>query len=417
VSDSGVTSKQLARRALVLGLITAVGPFAIDMYVPALPAIGRSLGAGTGAVQMTLVAFLVPMGFGQLACGPLSDAVGRKRPLYAGLTLFILASLGCGLAPSIGALVAFRFLQGLGACACMVIPIAVVRDLYTGTDAARLMSRLMLVFSVSPILSPLVGTTVVEVWSWRGIFLLVTLAAALGLVLVGAFLPETRPPSSRQEASAKAAVLGYRRLLGDRAFMRLALIVAFGIASFFAYLANSAYLLIEHFGLSPRQYSIAFAVNAAAFIGASQLTGKLAPRFGLQGLLRSGIAGFAAATSMLFLLTLGGVDRLGVVIGALFVAYGFLGLVVPATTALALEQHGDIAGTASALMATLQSLIGISVIGVVGSLLDGTPRPMTGGIAGCALAACALTFARSRLSLSIATPTPESASASAAASQ
>jgi DHA1 family bicyclomycin/chloramphenicol resistance-like MFS transporter len=394
-----MTSK-LARNALVLGLLTAVGPFAIDMYLPALPAIGRSLGAGTGAVQLSLVAFLVTMGFGQLVCGPLSDIVGRKRPLYAGLVVFVLASIGCGLSPNIGSLVAFRFLQGLGACAGMVIPLAVVRDLYTGTEAARLMSRLMLVFSVSPILSPLVGTLIVEAWSWRAIFLVVTLAAALGIVLLAAFLPETRPRAARHQASVagvasagavRSAVAGYRTLLADRSFMRLALIVAFGIASFFAYLANSAYVLIEHFGLTPREYSVAFSINAASFIGASQLTGRLAARFGLRRVLRVGVGGFAAAMGVLFVLTLGAVDRLAVMTGLLFVGYGFLGLVIPTTTVLALEQHGELAGTASALMATLESLTGIIVIAIVGAFLDGTPRPMTGGIAVCALAAFALT--------------------------
>jgi DHA1 family bicyclomycin/chloramphenicol resistance-like MFS transporter len=382
---------KLGRDALVLGLLTAVGAFAIDMYLPALPAIGRSLGASTGAVQMSLVAFLVTMGFGQLVCGPVSDMIGRKRPLYIGLTVFIVASVGCGLAPSIGWLVAFRFLQGLGACAGMVVPLAVVRDLYTGTDAARLMSRLMLVFSVSPILSPLLGTLVVEVWSWRAIFALVTVAASLGIVLLAAFLPETRPAATRRESSVRSAVMGYRALLGDRTFMRLALIVAFGIASFFAYLANSAYILIEHFGLTPRQYSVAFSINAASFIGASQVTGKFGARFGLRRVLRVGVGGFAATTSVLFVLTLGSIDRLAVLTGLLFVGYGFLGLVIPATTVLALDEHGELAGTASALMATLESLIGIIVIAIVGAFLDGTPRPMTGGVAACALAAFALT--------------------------
>jgi DHA1 family bicyclomycin/chloramphenicol resistance-like MFS transporter len=386
-----MTSK-LFKDALVLGILMAVGPFAIDMYLPALPAIGRSLGASMGAVQMSLVAFLVPMGFGQLLCGPLSDMVGRKRPLYAGLLLFILASVGCGLSPSITSLVAFRFLRGLGACAGMVIPMAVVRDLYRGNDAARLMSRLMLVFSVSPIVSPLVGTLVVEAWSWRAIFALVTVAASLGVLLLALILPETRPAELRRESSVASAIAGYRTLLRDRNFMRLALVVAFGIASFFAYLANSAYILIEHFGLSPRQYSVAFSINAASFIGASQLTDRLGTRLGLRRVLRVGVTGFAAATTLLFALTLGGVDRLSVVTGVLFIGYGFLGLVVPATTALALDEHGDIAGTASALMATLQSVTGITVIAVVGSFLDGSARPMAGGIAACAVASLTLAY-------------------------
>jgi DHA1 family bicyclomycin/chloramphenicol resistance-like MFS transporter len=352
------------------------------MYLPALPSIARNLGAGTGAVQMSLMAFLVTMGLGQLVYGPIADVVGRKLPLYFGLVLFVVASVGCSLAPDIRTLVAFRFLQGLGASAGMVVPIAVVRDLHTGAEAARLMSLLMLVFSVSPILSPVVGTLVVEVWGWRGIFAVVTCAAVLGIVLLATLLPETR----QERGGLRGVFAGYRTLLADRNFTSLALIVAFGIASFFGFLANSSFLLIEHFGLTPRQYSLAFSLNAASFIGASQLTGWLGRRVGLQRVVRSGVGGFAATMTILFAVTLTGVDRLGALLPPLFVGYGFLGLVIPTTTVLALEDHGAIAGTASALIATLESIIGVVVIAVVGLFLDGTARPMMGDVAGCAVA-------------------------------
>jgi DHA1 family bicyclomycin/chloramphenicol resistance-like MFS transporter len=377
---------RLFRNAVVLGLLTAVGPFAVDMYLPALPSIGRNLGANTGALQMSLGAFLMTLGIGQLVYGPLSDIFGRKRPLYFGLSVFALASVGCSLAPNIQTLIAFRFLQGLGACAGMVVPLAVVRDLHTGTEAARLMSLLMLVVSVSPILSPIVGTLIISVGSWRGIFWAVTLAVALALVLVGTLLPETRPPSARREGSISGVLSGYATLLRDRNFLRLAAVVAFGIASFFVYLANSSFVLIEHFGLSPRLYSFAFSLNAAAFIGASQLTGRLGTRFGLTRVIRVGVIGHAAAMTCLFASAVAGVDRFDVLVVFLCVGYGFLGLVVPATTALALEEHGPIAGTASALMATLQSIAGLSVIAIVSLFLDGTTRPMITGIAVCATA-------------------------------
>jgi DHA1 family bicyclomycin/chloramphenicol resistance-like MFS transporter len=272
----------------------------------------------------------------------------------------------------------------------MVVPIAVVRDLHTGAEAARLMSLLMLVFSVSPILSPVVGTFIVEVWSWRGIFAVVTVAAALGIVLLATLLPETRPPALRGNGSLRGALAGYRTLLADSSFMSLALIVAFGIASFFVFLANSSFILIEHFGLTPRQYSLAFSLNAASFIGASQLTGWLGRRVGLQRVVRIGVAGFAVTMTILFVITLTGADRLGILLPPLFVGYGFLGLVIPTTTVLALDDHGAIAGTASALIATLESVIGVVVIAVVGLFLDGTARPMMGGIAACAVATFAL---------------------------
>jgi DHA1 family bicyclomycin/chloramphenicol resistance-like MFS transporter len=389
-ADAPMPSK-LLRNALILGLLTAVGPFAIDMYLPALPSVARSLGASTGAVQMSLMAFLVTMGLGQLVYGPVADILGRKPPLYFGLVLFVVASVGCSLAPDIRTLVAFRFLQGLGASAGMVVPIAIVRDLHTGAEAARLMSLLMLVFSVSPILSPVIGTFVVEAWGWRAIFAIVTCAAGMGVVLLATLLPETRPAAMRQESEGlRGVVAGYRTLIADRNFTSLALIVAFGIASFFAFLANSSFLLIQHFGLTPRQYSLAFSLNAASFIGASQLTGWLGRRIGLQRVVRIGVSGFAVTMTTLFVVTLTGVDRLGALLPPLFVGYGFLGLVIPTTTVLALEDHGTIAGTASALIATLESLIGVAVIAVVGLFLDGTARPMMGGIAGCAVATFAL---------------------------
>jgi DHA1 family bicyclomycin/chloramphenicol resistance-like MFS transporter len=399
---------RVLRNAVVLGLLTAVGPFAVDMYLPALPSIGRSLAASTGAVQLSLMAFLITMGIGQLISGPISDMVGRKRPMYFGLVVFAVASVGCSLARDIDTLVAFRFLQGLGASASMVVPLAVVRDLHTGAEAARLMSLLMLVFSVSPILSPLVGTFIVDVWSWRGIFWVVTLAAVLGVVLLATVLPETRPEGTRQKGSVGSALAGYRTLLADRNFLSLALVIAFGISSFFAYLANSSFLLIEHFGLTPRQYSVAFSLNAASFIGMSQLTSWLGRKFGLRRVVRLAVGSYATTMSALFVVTFAGVDSLGVLMAFLFVGYGFLGLVIPTTTVLALEEHGAIAGTASALMATLESVVGVTVMAVVGLFLDGTARPMTAGIAACSLAACALAQRTRQPSPSLAEPSAAS---------
>ena len=206
--------------ALVLGLLSAIGPFAIDMYLPALPSIGQSLGASVNAVQASLMAFFISLGIGQIIYGPVSDMVGRKPPLYFGLILFGVGSVGCALAPDIDTLVALRFVQGLGACAGMVVPRAVVRDLHTGHDAARLISLLMLVFSVSPILAPLTGSFLIEWAGWRSVFWAVTLAAVLGLVLLATSLPETRPPAARLESSVGSALAAYGQLLRHRHFMK-----------------------------------------------------------------------------------------------------------------------------------------------------------------------------------------------------
>ncbi|MEN9438149.1 MAG: hypothetical protein RIR09_2804 [Pseudomonadota bacterium] len=377
--------------ALVLGLLSAIGPFAIDMYLPALPSIGQSLGASMGAVQASLMAFFISLGVGQIIYGPVSDMVGRKPPLYFGLVLFGLGSVGCALAPDIQTLVILRFIQGLGACAGMVIPRAVVRDLHTGHDAARLMSLLMLVFSVSPILAPLGGSFLIEAFGWRSVFWAVTVAAVLGLVLLATRLSETRPAELRVDSSVRSALQAYGVLLRDRHFLGLVFIGAFGISSFFAYLANSSFVLIDHYGLTPRQYSVAFAANAASFIGISQFTGKLSARFGLVPLVKVAVVGYASTMCLLLLLNLLGFDQLSVLIGMLFVGYGFLGLVVPTTAVLALDEHGAIAGTASALMGTLQFVTGAVVMGLTGLFLDGTARPMLAGIAGAGVMALLLT--------------------------
>ncbi len=378
--------------ALLLGLLSAIGPFAIDMYLPALPAIGQSLRADIGAVQMSLTAFFISLGAGQLLYGPVSDMVGRKPPLYAGLAVFAIASVGCALATDIQTLIALRFIQGLGAAAGMAIPRAVVRDLHTGTDAARLMSLLMLVFSISPILAPLVGSGVIAVTGWRGVFWAVTIAAVAGLAMMATLLAETRPASERVESSIGSALSAYWLLLRDRHYLGLVFIGSFAMAGFFTYLANSSFVMIDHYGLSPALYSVAFGVNAAAFFGASQFNGALGERFGLARLVKFGVAGCGVAMVAMFAYYAMGGDGLWVMIVLYFIASGFMGFVIPTTGVLALEMHGAIAGTASALLGTLQMLTGAVAMAVVGAFTDGGPLPMVTGMAAGALIAGVLTW-------------------------
>ncbi|WP_448097741.1 multidrug effflux MFS transporter [Luteibacter yeojuensis] len=380
------------KAALVLGLLSAIGPFAIDMYLPALPSIGKSLHADIGTVQLSLMVFFMSMGMGQLVYGPLSDMFGRKRPIYVGLCIFALGSIGCALAPDIHTLIVCRFIQGLGACAGMVIPRAIVRDMHTGNDAARLMSLLMLIFSVSPILAPLTGSLVIELASWRGVFWVVTGAAVLGLVMVATVLKETRPAHLRLNSTVGSALAGYATLLRDRHFLGVVLIGSFGVSSFFAYLANSSFVLINHYGLTPTQYSLAFSVNAVSFIGASQFTGHLGSRYGLKRVVKTAVVGYAATMVLLAAITTVGVDNLAVLMAMLVIGYGFLGLVIPSSAVIALEEHGAIAGTASALMGTLQFGTGALVIALLGRFIDGTSLPMVAGIAACAV--ISFTFAR-----------------------
>ncbi|RYG49714.1 Bcr/CflA family efflux MFS transporter [bacterium] len=371
------------KNAIILGLLSAIGPFAIDMYLPALPTIGTDLRASEFAVKMSLFIFFVSMGLGQLIVGPLSDIYGRKKPLYFGLALFAIGSVGSAMAPSIQVLIAFRFLQGLGASAG-VIPRAVVRDMHTGVEAAKLMSLLMLVFSVSPILAPLTGSVIIKAAGWRWVFWAVLIASAIGGLLAAFGLRETRSQEEREKSSIASSMRGYRLLLRDRNFLGLVLIGGFGISSFFVYLSNSPFVLMKHYGLSEAMYSVYFSMNALAFFAVSQFTGVLTARFGLHRVVRVAVSGFAAVMATLLVLNLVGMESLALLATLLFVGFGFLGLVIPTTSVLAMEEHGEIAGTASALMGAIHFTVGILAMVFSSLFANGTQIPMVAGIALCA---------------------------------
>ena len=388
-------SSSYLRHAVVLGLLAAIGPFAIDMYLPALPSISKELGTTTAAAQMTLMAFFIAFGLCQIVYGPVADMVGRKPPLYFGLSVFALGGIGCGLAPNVEWLILFRFVQRIGAAAGMVIPRAIIRDLHTGIEATRLMSLVMLVFSVSPILAPLTGSGLIAVFNWRAVFVAVTIAALLGLVLLALLLPETRPAAKRIRTGVGSILAGYGVLARDRRFLGLTFIGGLGMSSFFAFLANSSFVYIDHFGFTPTEYSVAFSVNAIGFIGASQFSALLAMRFGLSRVVMSAVTCYAAFAVLLFATRIAGIDSLPVLMTILFLAFACLGLVIPSTMVLALEEHGPIAGMASALGGTLQFLTGSLMIVISSAFFDGTSVPMVTTIVACALGA----FTLARLTL------------------
>lgn len=379
-----------AKNAIVLGLLAAVGPFAIDMYIPALPTIAADLKTTTSAAQMTLMVFFVSFGVCQIVYGPISDMVGRKPPLYAGLVLFLIGSVGCSLSSDIETLIFFRFVQGIGASSVMVIPRAIIRDLHTGVEATRLMSLVMLVLSVSPILAPLVGSALIVPFGWRAVFVAVTIVSALAFVLTAISLPETRPPEERIKISLAEAMGGFSQLLRHGRFLGLTFIGGFGMGGFFVFLAASSFIYIDHFGLTPTQYSLAFSVNAIGFIGASQATAALGSRFSIARVIGVAVSLFALFSFILLAVTLAGVDNLAVLIVLLFLAFAFLGLVIPASMVLALDDHGPIAGMASALGGTLQMIGGAIMIVIVSSFFNGSPLPMVAMIALCALGALVL---------------------------
>lgn len=383
-------SASIVRPALVLGLLSCIGPFAIDMYLPAMPTIAADLGSSMQAMQMTITAYFLVFGVAQLIYGPWADQAGRKRPLYAGIAIFALGSALCALAPTDTLLIAGRAVQALGGAALMVVPRAIIRDISTGNEATRLMAAIMLVFSVSPMLAPLAGAGLLAFASWRWIFALLLLASVASFTLLAIAQPETLAPENRQRFNLPETLRAAKRLLTDRGFLSLTFLGAFGMASFFVFLASAAFVYTESFGLSPTGFSLAFAANAVAFIGASQAAGPLGAKFGALPLMRWATLGFAVFTCGLFALALSMPIGLYTCIIGLGLGNACLGLIIPTTMVMALDDHGDIAGLASSLGGTLQMLTGGVVIVAFGGLFSASPTPMIGVIALCAVIALAL---------------------------
>ena len=388
-------SDRILRPALILGLLSCIGPFAIDMYLPAMPMIGEALGAPITAMQTTITAYFIAFGLAQLVYGPWADKAGRKRPLYAGIGIFLAGSMICTFAPNAEWLIAGRFVQGLGGAALMVVPRAIIRDMYTGHAATRLMAAVMLVISVSPMLAPLAGAGLMAVTGWRGIFAVLLVAGIVSLLILTFAQAETLRPENRQPFDLQAALRGSRRLLTDRTFMGLTFLGGFGMASFFVFIASASFVYTKTFGLSPTGFSLAFAVNAIGFFASSQAAGPLGMRLGAKRVMVWATFGFFAFTALLFAAALLGLATLTVCIAGLFLANACLGLIIPTTMVMALDEHGDIAGLASSLGGTLQMLAGGVMIAATGPFFDGSATPMLGAISLCGVLALAL----SRLAL------------------
>lgn len=383
-------SSSLLRTAAVLGLLGAVGPFAIDMYLPAMPAIADGLSTSIAATQGTLTAYFVAFGLAQMVYGPWADAAGRKVPLLVGLALFVAGSIGCALAPDIGTLTWMRAVQAAGGAAVMVIPRAIIRDLHTGPEATRLMALVMLVISVSPMLAPLAGSGLLAVADWRAIFWVLVGAGALAMVVTVVLQPETLPRAARVPVALGEIVAGVRVLMTDPLFLGLTFLGGFGMASFFVFIAQASFVYTGQFGLTPTGFSLAFAVNALGFFAATQVAAPLGARLGAETVVRRASLGFAVMTGALFAVAMAGAASLPVIIAGLFLANACLGLIIPTVMVMALDAHGRIAGLASSLGGTLQMLTGGAMIALTGLVFDGTALPMLGAIAACGLAVAML---------------------------
>ena len=380
----------LLRYSLVLGLVAAVGPFAIDMYLPAMPDIGADLGSSMQAVQWTIVAYFMAFGLAQLFYGPWADQAGRKAPLYAGLVLFILGTVICALAPTIEMLIFGRFVQGVGGAANMVVLRAVIRDLATGSSATRMMSTIMIVIAISPLLAPLSGSALLAFGTWRLIFWALLVAAGLSFLLIYFVLEETLTPEHRKPFDLATMRAGTGMLLRDRGFMVMTFLAGFSFASFFVFIASASFVYTGQFGLSPTQFSLAFAVNAIGFFAASQFAAPLGERLGPHRIIVLATTGFALSTIALFVVGLAGFATLPVTMAGLFIGNVFLGVVLPTSQVLALEEQGEHAGLASSLGGTMQMVAAGVLVAAAGPFLDGTVVPMLAAIALCGVIALGL---------------------------
>jgi MFS transporter, DHA1 family, multidrug resistance protein len=360
----------------VLGSLIALGPLTIDMYLPAFPELAADLDASDSAVQLTLTGMLGGLAFGQLVIGPLSDAFGRRRPLLTGLVVHALASVLCAVAPNVYLLSAVRVLQGFAGAAISVVALATVRDLFSGIAVARTMSRLMLVIGLAPILAPSMGGLILRVTDWRGIFAVLAAAAVVlvGVALLG--LRETLPVERRRSAHLGATLRTYRSLFADRTFIALVAMGGLMFSSLFVYVSGASFVLQGAYGLSEQAFGIVFGVNALTLTVFAQINSGLLRRFGPVDVLTGAIVLACTASLLLLLAGATGVAGLAGVLVPLALVLAAAGLSMPNLPALALNRHGEAAGTAAALLGCVQFGVGAVVAPLVGLFGSRTAVPM-----------------------------------------
>lgn len=384
------------RLLLILGGLSAFGPLAIDLYLPAFPAIAQSFATDSEHVQLSLSAYFVGLALGQLFYGPLADRFGRRPPLLFGIGLFTAASIACALAPTLEWLIAARFAQALGGCAGMVVNRAVVRDICTPIEAARAFSQLMLVMGVAPILAPLAGGWMLLFGGWQLIFTFLAVFAGIFGLLVFFRLPETLP--THLPPSQLSSALGrYGRLLKEPQFMFHALTGGIAMAGMFAYIAGSPFVFIELYGVPVEHYGWFFGMNSAGFVLAAQFNSRLLRKRTPLRLLKATTLLFMSSTLVLSLVALLEPPSLWPLLLPLFCCMALLALVLPNSSACALAGHGHQAGVASALMGTLQFAIAGVVSALVGMLHDGTALPMTGMMSLCGIGSATMALLARRV--------------------
>jgi len=381
------TPTKPARRPIrieyLLGILTALGPLTIDMYLPALPTIASDLGVHVSLTELTLAAYFAGFAIGQLVVGPALDIYGRIRPLKLGILLYLVGSIGCLAAPSLELLVAARFIQALGGAVVVVVPRAIVRDLFSGADIARAMTRLILVMGIAPIVAPLIGGALLGL-GWRFIFGVLVAAASI-LYFMTRFIPETHV----KQVVRRPFLTEAKTLVTEPDFVAYTLIGGFSMGAMFAYISGSSNILIGIYGVDPAHFGFYFGANALSFIIMSQVSRLLLRHFSPSQILRGAMVALVGGAAIILTATVGAVGGLPLLMGGLTVYLGALGVLAPNATALALEPHGARAGLASAIMGSTQSALAALFAFAVSATHDGSSAPlgviMAAGIAVAAL--------------------------------
>jgi len=387
------------RTILILGALSAFGPLAIDFYLPGFPAMALAFATDEKHIQTTLAAYFLGLSLGQLAYGPVADRFGRRIPLLVGVTLFTLASLACAFAPSLDALIAARFVQALGGCAGMVLSRAIVSDKCDAVASAKVFSQLMLVMGLAPILAPMLGGVLVNLYGWQSIFLVLTLFSAGCTLAVALGLPESLP-SSQPRQPLSGALRQYGRLLKDRVFMGHALTGGIALAGMFAYIAGSPFVFIKLYGVPAEHYGWLFGSNAAGFILVAQVNARLLAKRGPAFLLARTVWVYLAAGLVLLGISALHTQALWPLLVPLFVCIASLGCIIPNASACAMSGQGARAGSASALLGCVQFSVAAGAAALVGVLHDGSALPMALVISLCGAAAVGVAMLTRRLQLS-----------------